>query len=66
MTNTIYDLRVAELHCRELQAQAEHERLVHQAIAANLATHPRSFMARALNILRKRNPDTPPSDPRHN
>jgi hypothetical protein len=66
MTNTIYDLRVAELHCRELQAEAEHDRLVHQAIAANKAARPRSFITRALSILRKRNPDTPPSDPQHN
>jgi hypothetical protein len=66
MNSSIYDLRVAEAHCRELQAEAEHDRLVRRAIAANRGQRPRSFFARTLSLLRGRDPNAPPPDPSKN
>jgi hypothetical protein len=62
MNSTLYDLQAAESHWHELQAEAEHERLVKAALKSRRAQTPRTRLSRYLDALRGRNPDGTPVD----
>lgn len=57
MAMTLLELQVVEARQHELQAEAEHERLVKAALKLRRAQGRSSRLARYLDALRGRNPD---------
>ncbi len=66
MNTVLYDLQAAETHWHDLQAEAEHERIVQAALKLHGKETARARLSRYLDALRGRNPDGTPVEPHKN
>lgn len=66
MHTFLYDLQAAEAHWHDLQVEAEHERLVKQALEERRKGRRSSRLNRYFEALRGRNPDGSRVEPRKN
>lgn len=66
MNIDLYELQAAEIHWHDLQAEAEHQRLVQAALKLHGKETTLSRLSRHLRALRGRNPDGTPAETHKN